>query len=61
LDLDRVTAAGNTVEIEAGIASARLRAWRISKLSGKATVVFEGERIKEVRMAPRLYNPFEGW
>ena len=61
VDLERVTATGETVVVEAAIASARLRAWKISKLGGKATLVFDAGLIKEVRMTPRIYNPFEGW
>jgi uncharacterized protein (TIGR02246 family) len=61
LDVDRVTVTDDTVVVEAAIASARLRSWKINRLSGKATVVFDGHRIKEVRLAPKMYNPFEGW
>jgi len=61
LDVDRMTVNDDTVVVEAAIASARLRSWKINRLSGKATVVFDGDRIKEVRMAPKMYNPFEGW
>ena len=61
LDVDRLTVTGDTVVVEAAITSARLRAWKVKRLSGKATLVFEHGRIKEARLAPRTYNPFEGW
>jgi hypothetical protein len=61
LDVERVTVDGNTVVVEAAITSSRLRAWKIGKLSGKATISFENGRIKEAKLAPRMYNPFEAW
>jgi uncharacterized protein (TIGR02246 family) len=61
LDVERMTVDGNTVTIEAAIASARLKAWKINRLSGQATIAFENGRIKEARLTPKLYNPFEGW
>jgi uncharacterized protein (TIGR02246 family) len=61
VDVERMTVDGDTVTVEAAIASARLRAWKINRLSGRATIGFEKGRIKEARLTPKLYNPFEGW
>jgi uncharacterized protein (TIGR02246 family) len=61
VDVERVTVDGNTVVVEAAIASVRLRSWKINSLSGKATVKVENGRIVEARLAPKIYNPFEGW
>ena len=61
LAVERMTVEGNSVTIEAAIASARLRSWKINKLSGQATLSIENGRIKEARLAPKMYNPFKGW
>ena len=61
LKVERVTVEGDTVLVEASIASARLRVWKVAQLSGKATVRVENGRIVEARLAPKIYNPFEGW
>jgi len=61
LEVERVTVEGNTVVVEASIASARLRTWKINKLRGEATLSIENGRIKTARLAPKLYNPFEDW
>jgi ketosteroid isomerase-like protein len=61
VDIEGVTVEGSTVIVEASIASGRLRTWKINKLSGRATVRVENGQIKEARLAPKMYNPFEGW
>ena len=61
LEVERVTVEGNTVTVEAAIASARLRTWRINRLRGEATITVENGRIKTAKLAPKLYNPLENW
>lgn len=61
LDVSDMKIDGDTVVVDASITSDRVRAWKINKLAGKATLRFEQDRIKEARLAPRTYNPFEGW
>jgi uncharacterized protein (TIGR02246 family) len=53
--------AGETAVLDATITSKRLRAWRIDTLSGRATLQFQGGKIKEIKMGLRPHNPFEGW
>ena len=60
-DVSEMKVDGDTVVVEASIASDRLRAWKINKLAGKATLRLQQDRITEARLAPRTYNPFEGW
>lgn len=52
---------GGRVTSDVTVTSTRLRAWKIDKLAGKATVLVEQGKIKETRLSPRAYNPLEGW
>ena len=59
--LEQIERHDNIVTIDAVITSDRLMAWRIESLSGTATIYFEGDKIKEMKFAMRVYNPLEGW
>jgi len=61
LKVKKIVADGNKVTVDAVVTSKKLRAWKISKLAGKATVKIQDGKVKEVKLSPRLYNPFEGW
>ena len=61
LRISKIAADGNKVTVEAMVTSKKLRAWKIKKLAGKASVKVQDGKIKEAKLSPRLYNPFEGW
>ena len=62
LEVSQTTVQDDTVIVDATVTSDRLRVWKISKLSGKATFLFDDQGdIQEVRLKARVYNPFEGW
>ena len=61
LEVERVGVDADTATVEAVITSARLRSWKINKLSGKAKLTIEDGRIRCASLAPKMYNPFEGW
>ena len=56
LQVERVRVNGDTVQVDAIVASDRLAAWRIASLRARATLRFVGGRIVSVVLAPRL-NP----
>ncbi len=52
---------GGKVTFDGTVSTSKLRAWKIDKLDGKVTLLVEQGKIKETRLAPRVYNPLEGW
>lgn len=52
-----MTAEGDTVIVEAAVASKRLAAWRVKAVSGRVTMRFEDGKIKSGKVAPRMTNP----
>ena len=59
--ISKINTDRDKVTIDASVTSKKLRAWKIGKLAGKATFRIQDGKIKETRLSPRLYNPFEGW
>lgn len=61
LKVNKITANGDKVIVDAMVTSKKIRAWKIGKLAGKATFQIADGKIKETKFSPRMYNPFEGW
>jgi hypothetical protein len=61
VSVNKITADGDKVTLDAVITSKKLRVWRIRKLAGKAVFRLHEGKIREVKFSPRMYNPFEGW
>jgi ketosteroid isomerase-like protein len=59
LRLESITVREGTVVVDAVVASDRLAAWKIGSLSGRVTLRFEGGRIAEARLAPRMMSPVD--
>ena len=59
VDVDRVTVQGNKAIIEGAMTSHRLKALRLDRLSGKATLLFEQGQITEARLSAGRYDPIE--
>ncbi len=56
VSINDVTVDGDTVTVEGVITSKRLKAWRIGKLSGRATFLVRDGKIVNVHMSPRTDN-----
>lgn len=59
--VDGIAVNGDTVTVDLVVTSDRLKAWRITRLPGTATYVFEQGRIKDARFGLRATNPLERW
>ncbi len=59
--INKISADGDKVVLDASITTKKLRAWKVPRLSGKATFKLDDGKIKEVKFRPKMYNPFEGW
>ena len=57
----KITTKGDTVSVDASVTSKKIRAFKIARLAGKASFRLDDGKIKEVKLSPRIYNPFEGW
>ena len=51
VSLDAITVKDDTATVEAVATSKRLRAWRIGKLAGRATLIFHAGKIKDANIA----------
>lgn len=61
LKLNKIETRDDQVHVEGVVTSKRLKAWKINKLSGKATFTFENGKIMKTEFGMRIYNPLEGW
>lgn len=59
--VDGIRVQGDTVIVEAVATSNRLKAWRIGRLTGTATFVFQQSRIKKAKFGLRTNIPIERW
>ena len=59
--IDKIKVDGDKVTAEGAATSNKLKAWKISSLSGYVTFLFEDGKIKNAKFSMRTYNPLEGW
>jgi hypothetical protein len=60
LKIDGIRAKDDRVTIDAVITSKRLKTWKINSLGGRANFRIDAGKIREVKLSPRIQNPFEG-
>jgi len=59
--IEKVDVQGDRVVVDGTVTSNRLKAWKINRLSGRVTFLFENGNIKKTEFGVRIYNPLEGW
>ncbi len=59
--VDGIRVQGDTVIVEAVVTSNRLKAWRIGRLTGTVTVVFQQSKIRKAKFGLRTTIPIEAW
>src|SRR5271170_1296129 len=52
--LEKLTVEGNTVILAAVVTSKRLKAWKLNTVRGTVTTLFEGSKIKDLKLRMRL-------
>ncbi len=58
--VESMRAKDDRVTIDAVITSKRLKTWKINSLGGRANFRVDQGKIREVKLSPRIQNPFEG-
>ena len=61
LSIDGIRTQGDLVIVDAVATSKRLKAWKIKKISGRATLLLQQGKIRNAKFGIRMTNLFEGW